>query len=220
MSDAPAREVSLKETKLVGKAVRRREDPRLLAGRGRFVDDIALPGMLHAQFVRSTVAHAELASVDVSAVREVPGVVAVFTAEDLELGDIVAQLGRPLSEFVPTAMPVLARDKVRYVGEPIAIVVARDAYAAEDGLEAAKVAYATLPPVMSEEAAFADGAPLVHAEAARNTLVDVSLFATEGIDGVFDSAPCVVEVDTRTGRQNALPLETRGAVAQIGRAHV
>ncbi|WP_405952932.1 xanthine dehydrogenase family protein molybdopterin-binding subunit [Streptomyces prunicolor] len=206
-------EVPLNDSKLVGKAVRRREDPRLLSGRGRFVDDIALPGMLHAQFVRSTVAHAELASVDVSAVLEVPGVVAVFTAEDLGLGDIVAQLGRPLSEFVPTAMPVLARDKVRYVGEPIAIVVARDAYAAEDGLEAAKVSYATLPPVMSEEAAFADGAPLVHAEAARNTLVDVSLFATEGIDRIFASAPCVVEVDTRTGRQNALPLETRGAVA-------
>ncbi|MFF5009390.1 xanthine dehydrogenase family protein molybdopterin-binding subunit [Streptomyces phaeochromogenes] len=208
MSNTP-----LSEGKLVGKAVRRREDPRLLAGRGRFVDDIALPGMLHAQFVRSTVAHAELASVDVSAVVEVPGVVAVFTAEDLELADIVAQLGRPLSEFVPTAMPVLARDKVRYVGEPIAIVVARDAYAAEDGLEAAKVSYATLPPVMSEEAAFADGAPLVHTEAAHNTLVDVSLFATEGIDRIFEAAPCVVEVDTRTGRQNALPLETRGAVA-------
>ncbi|MCX5240885.1 xanthine dehydrogenase family protein molybdopterin-binding subunit [Streptomyces prunicolor] len=206
-------EVPLDDSKLVGKAIRRREDPRLLAGRGRFVDDIALPGMLHAQFVRSTVAHAELASVDVSAVLEVPGVVAVFTAEDLELGDIVAQLGRPLSEFVPTAMPVLAREKVRYVGEPIAIVVARDAYAAEDGLEAAKVSYVTLPPVMSEEAAFAADAPLVHAEAARNTLVDVSLFATDGIDGIFDSAPCVVEVDTRTGRQNALPLETRGAVA-------
>lgn len=208
MSNTP-----LSEGKLVGKAVRRREDPRLLAGRGRFVDDIALPGMLHAQFVRSTVAHAELASVDVSAVVEVPGVVAVFTAEDLELGDIVAQLGRPLSEFVPTAMPVLARDKVRYVGEPIAIVVARDAYAAEDGLEAAKVSYATLPPVMSEEAAFADGAPLVHTEAAHNTLVDVSLFATNGIDRIFEAAPCLVEVDTRTGRQNALPLETRGAVA-------
>ncbi|MEV0477277.1 hypothetical protein AB0I50_46860, partial [Streptomyces prunicolor] len=94
-------EVPLNDSKLVGKAIRRREDPRLLAGRGRFVDDIALPGMLHAQFVRSTVAHAELASVDVSAVLEVPGVVAVFTAEDLELGDIVAQLGRWLSVTRP-----------------------------------------------------------------------------------------------------------------------
>ncbi|WP_257004193.1 xanthine dehydrogenase family protein molybdopterin-binding subunit [Streptomyces sp. SA15] len=203
----------MSERKLVGRAVPRREDPRLLSGRGRFVDDIALPGMLHAQFVRSTVAHAEIATVDLSAVREVPGIIAAFTADDLALGDIVAQLGRPLTEFVPTAMPVLARDKVRYVGEPIAVVVARDAYAAEDGLEAAKVSYTTLPPVTSEEAALAPGAPLVHAEAAHNTLVDVSLFATDGIDEVFESAPCVVEVDTRTGRQNALPLETRGVVA-------
>ncbi|TGB09160.1 xanthine dehydrogenase family protein molybdopterin-binding subunit [Streptomyces sp. MZ04] len=199
--------------RLVGRSVARREDPRLLTGRGRFVDDIALPGMLHAQFVRSTVAHGEITSVDLTAVREVPGVVAAFAADDLELTDITAQLGRPPAEFVPTAMPVLARDRVRYVGEPVAIVVARDAYAAEDGLEAAKVAYAVLPPVTSEAQALADGAPLVHAEAARNTLVDVSLFATDGIDEIFDTAAHVVRVESRTGRQNALPLETRGAVA-------
>ncbi|MHC5263721.1 xanthine dehydrogenase family protein molybdopterin-binding subunit [Streptomyces sp. UC4497] len=198
---------------LTGRSVARREDPRLLSGRGRFVDDIALPGMLHAQFVRSTVAHGEIASVDLTAVREVPGVVAAFTAEDLDLTDITAELGRPRSEFVPTAMPVLARDRVRYVGEPVAIVVARDAYAAEDGLEAAKVRYTTLPPVTSENEALAPGAPLVHEEAPRNTLVDVSLFATEGIDEVFAAASCVVHVESRTGRQNALPLETRGAVA-------
>lgn len=198
----------------VGASVPRREDPRLLAGRGRFVDDIALPGMLHAQFVRSPVAHAQVVAVDLDAVREVPGVVAAFSAADLGLGDIVALLDRPPHEFVPTAMPVLARDKVRYVGEPVAIVVARDPYAAEDGLEAAVVEYAELEPVVSDTAALADGAPLVHAEAARNTLVDVSLFATEGIDDVFADAPCVVRVRSKTGRQNALPLETRGVVAE------
>ncbi|MEV0318250.1 xanthine dehydrogenase family protein molybdopterin-binding subunit [Streptomyces sp. NPDC050658] len=203
----------MNQGRLVGRSVARREDPRLLTGRGRFVDDIALPGMLHAQFVRSTVAHGEIVSVDLTAVREVPGVVAAFTADDLALTDITAQLGRPLSEFVPTAMPVLARDRVRYVGEPVAIVVARDAYAAEDGLEAAKVGYAALPPVTSEEAALAPDAPLLHADAARNTLVDVSLFATEGIDEIFDAAAHVVRVESRTGRQNALPLETRGVVA-------
>ncbi|GAA3149075.1 xanthine dehydrogenase family protein molybdopterin-binding subunit [Streptomyces rectiviolaceus] len=203
----------VKEGQLVGTSVSRREDPRLLTGRGRFVDDIALPGMLHAQFVRSTVAHGEITSVDLTAVRDVPGVVAAFTADDLELTDITAQLGRPLSEFVPTAMPVLARRRVRYVGEPVAIVVARDAYAVEDGLEAAKVSYAPLVPVTSEEAALAPGAPLVHEEAARNTLVNVSLFATDGIDEVFDAAAHVVHVESRTGRQNALPLETRGVVA-------
>ncbi|ATL80852.1 xanthine dehydrogenase family protein molybdopterin-binding subunit [Streptomyces malaysiensis subsp. malaysiensis] len=200
--------------RLVGRSVARREDPRLLSGRGRFVDDIELPGMLHAQFVRSTVAHGTITEIDLTRVRQVPGVVAAFTAADLELGDITARLGRPLSEFVPTAMPVLARDRVRYVGEPVAVVIARDPYLAEDGLEAARVTYAPLPPITCEEQALAPDAPRVHAEAAENTLVDVSLFATEGIDEIFDQAPCVVHVDVRTGRQNALPLETRGAVAQ------
>lgn len=199
--------------KLVGRSVPRREDPRLLTGRGRFVDDIALPGMLHAQFVRSTVAHGEIVSVDLSAVLQVPGVVAAFTADDLQLGDIVAELGRPLSEYVPTAMPVLARDRVRYVGEPVAVVVARDPYAAEDGLEAAKVRYSILPAITSEEQALAPDATRLHEEASNNTLVDVSLFATDGIDDIFAGAHCVVDVETRTGRQNALPLETRGAVA-------
>ncbi len=198
----------------VGASVPRREDPRLLAGRGRFVDDIHLAGMLHAAFVRSSEAHAEIVSVDLTEVREVPGVVAAFDAADLELHDIVALLDRPAQEFVPTAMPVLAKDKVRYVGEPIAIVIARDPYTAEDGLEAAVVEYAPLPPVVSEDAALADGAALVHEEAPRNTLVDVSLFATEGIDAMFDGAHTVVEVGSRTGRQNALPLETRGVVAE------
>jgi carbon-monoxide dehydrogenase large subunit len=197
----------------VGSSVGRREDPRLVSGRGRFTDDIELPGMLHAQFVRSTVAHAEVTSVDFTDVRQVPGVVAVFSAADLKLADITARLGRPLSEFVPTAMPVLAREKVRYVGEPLAVVVARDAYAAEDGVEAAKVTYDTLPPVTGEAQALAPGAPLVHEEAEANTLLDVSMFATPGIEEVFGQAPCVVRVETRTGRQNALPLETRGVVA-------
>ncbi|MEU8475210.1 xanthine dehydrogenase family protein molybdopterin-binding subunit [Streptomyces hygroscopicus] len=205
---------SARDDQLVGRSVARREDPRLLSGRGRFVDDIELPGMLHAQFVRSTVAHGTITGIDLTRVRQVPGVIAAFTAADLELGDITARLDRPPSEFVPTAMPVLARDRVRYVGEPVAVVVARDPYVAEDGLEAAAVTYAPLAPIRCEEQALAPGAPRVHAEAAGNTLVDVSLFATEGIDEVFDQAPCVVHVDVRTGRQNALPLETRGAVAR------
>lgn len=197
----------------VGASVGRREDPRLVSGRGRFTDDIDLPGMLHAQFVRSTAAHATVTSLDLSAVRQVPGVVAAFSAEDLGLADITARLGRPPAEFVPTAMPVLARDRVRYAGEPLAVVVARDAYAVEDGLEAARVTYEVRTPVTSEEQALAEGAPLVHDEASANTLLDVSMFATEGIDTTFDEAPCVVHVESRTGRQNALPLETRGVVA-------
>ncbi|GAA2065768.1 xanthine dehydrogenase family protein molybdopterin-binding subunit [Streptomyces albiaxialis] len=198
---------------LVGASVGRREDPRLLTGRGRFTDDIRLPSMLYAAFVRATVAHATVTSLDLSAVRDVPGVVAAFCADDLELGDITARLGRPAAEFVPTSMPVLARDRVRYAGEPLAVVVARDPYAAEDGIEAARVTYETRTAVTSDAQALAPGAPLVHDEAAANTLVDVSMFATEGIDEVFAGAHQVVGVESRTGRQNALPLETRGAVA-------
>jgi carbon-monoxide dehydrogenase large subunit len=169
--------------------------------------------MLHAQFVRSTVAAGTVTAVDLSGTLAVSGVVAAFTAHDLEMGDVTAVLDRPLSEFVPTAMPVLARDKVRYVGEPIAIVIAEDPYAVEDGLEAAKVIYQAGTPVLSDEQALAPGAPLVHEAATANTLVDVSMFATEGIDRIFAGASCVVNVRAKTGRQNALPLETRGVVA-------
>ncbi|MFG2662576.1 xanthine dehydrogenase family protein molybdopterin-binding subunit, partial [Streptomyces sp. NPDC048425] len=202
------------DTPLVGTAVPRREDPRLLTGQGRFVDDIQVPHMLHAQFVRASVASGRITSLDLSAVREVPGVVAAFTAQDLELKGITAGLHRPVEEYVPTEMPVLAGDRVRFVGEPLAIVIAEDPYAAEDGIEAAKVTYDVFPPVLDEEAALADGAPLVHERAAHNTLLDVSLFATEGIDEIFAGAACTVRVESRTGRQNALPLETRGALAQ------
>ncbi|MFG2005259.1 xanthine dehydrogenase family protein molybdopterin-binding subunit [Spirillospora sp. NPDC048911] len=197
----------------VGSSVGRREDPRLLTGRGRFVDDIHVPRMLHAQFVRSTVAAGTVVLIDLSATLAVPGVVAAYTAADLEIGDVTAMLDRPPSEFVPTAMPVLARDRVRYVGEPLAIVLAEDPYAVEDGLEAARVTYDAGAPVLSDEAALAPGAPLVHDAATANVLVDVSMFATEGIGRILDEAPCVVRVRAKTGRQNALPLETRGAVA-------
>lgn len=201
----------------VGASVPRREDPRLLAGRGRFVDDIHLTGMLHAGFVRSTVAHAVITGLDLSATREVPGVVAAYTAADLDLDDMVALLDRPLNEFVPTAMPILARDKVRFVGEPLALVVAQDPYILEDGIEAALVTYDTLQAAVSEETALAPGAPRVHDEAPENVLVDVSMFDTPGVDDAFDDAETgngvVVEVLTHSSRQNALPLETRGVVA-------
>ena len=199
--------------RFVGASVPRREDPRMLTGRGRFVDDIRLPGLLHAQFVRSRVAAGVVTAIDLSAVLAVPGVVAAYTAADLDLIGITAVLDRPRVEFVPTEMPILARDRVRFAGEPLAIVIAEDPYAAEDGIEAAAVTYAAHTPVTSAEQALEADAPRVHDEAPNNVLVDVSMFATEGIDEVFAAAPCVVRVQARTGRQNAVPLETRGAVA-------
>lgn len=201
----------------VGASVSRREDPRLLTGRGRFVDDIHLTGMLHACFARSTVAHAMITRIDLSATLAVDGVVAAYTAADLNLGDIVALLDRPPEEFAPTAMPILAREKVRFVGEPVVLIIARDPGSAEDGAEAAVVDYEPLTAVVSEESALAEGAPLVHEEAPGNVLLDVSMFDTPGVDAAFEAASagrgCVVEVVTKSARQNALPLETRGVVA-------
>jgi carbon-monoxide dehydrogenase large subunit len=199
--------------RFVGASVPRLEDPRLLTGRGRFVDDIRPVGLLHAQFVRSRVASGVVTSIDLSAVLSVPGVVAAYPAAELDVIGITATLDRPLTEFVPTEMPILAGDRVRFAGEPLAIVIAEDPYAAEDGVEAAVVTYQAHAPVTTAEQALEPGAPLVHDEAANNVLLDVSMFATEGIDEVFAEAACVVRVQTRTGRQNAVPLETRGVVA-------
>ncbi|MHC1559551.1 xanthine dehydrogenase family protein molybdopterin-binding subunit [Actinomycetospora sp. C-140] len=201
-----------KRGRWVGASIPRHEDPRLLTGRGRFVDDIALPGMLHAGFVRATVAHGHLTDVDLTATRAVPGVVAAFAAGDLALGDVVALLDRPAAEFTPTAMPVLAKDKVRFVGEPVAIIIARNPYAVEDGIESAVVSYDVVDAVVDEATAFA-AATTVHDEAPDNVLLDVSMFDTPGVDEGFADAAVTVEVTTRSGRQNALPLETRGAVA-------
>ncbi|WP_433802576.1 xanthine dehydrogenase family protein molybdopterin-binding subunit [Actinomycetospora sp. CA-084318] len=196
----------------VGASIPRHEDPRLLTGRGRFVDDIALTGMLHAGFVRATVAHAHVTTIDLAATRAVGGVVAAYDAADLALGDIVALLDRPAEEFTPTAMPILAKDKVRFVGEPLAIVIARDPYAVEDGIEAAVVEYETLDAIVDEETALRATAR-VHDEAPDNVLLDVSMFDTPGVDEAFAHAHVTVEVTTHSGRQNALPLETRGVVA-------
>lgn len=197
----------------VGSSIRRREDPRLLTGSGRFVDDISLPGLLHAQFVRSTIAAGTVSSLNLSAAQSIKGVRAAWDAGDLALRGIVATLDRPLAEFVPTEMPILADAVVRFVGEPLAIVVATDQYLVEDAIEAVTVQYEPGVAVTAIDEALCESAPLVHAGAARNTLVDVSLFDTEGTDEAFASAAVVVRVRSKTGRQNALPIETRGVLA-------
>lgn len=198
----------------VGASVRRREDPRLLTGAGRFVDDIDLVGQLHAQFVRSRVAFGRIREVDLEATRAVPGVVAAFAADDLVMAPITALLDRPIEQFRPTEMPVLAHDTVRFIGEPVAIVLARTPHAAEDGVEAARVEYETWAAIVSADAARAEGARRLHDGAPDNVLIDVSLFDTPGVDDAFGRAAHVVEVSIDTGRQNALPMETRAALAQ------
>ena len=132
--------------RMVGARVQRVEDPRLLTGRGDYVDD--RPGDLHVAFRRSEHAHARIGSVDASAALAMPGVVAAFDAE--ALAGVVAPLRATsrMRDYHATELPVLARGKVRYVGEPIVAVVARDRYAAEDGAELVEVECDPLPPVV------------------------------------------------------------------------
>ncbi|WP_216215979.1 xanthine dehydrogenase family protein molybdopterin-binding subunit [Amycolatopsis aidingensis] len=154
----------------VGRARLRKEDARLITGRTRWTDNIALPGMLHLAVLRSPLAHARITSLDVSAARELPGVIAVYTAADL---DPEGQIGMPCAWPITEDMkhprrPVLAADTVNFAGEGVAVVVARSAYEAQDALEAIEVDYDELPVVLGMEDALAEGAPLVHEELGTN----------------------------------------------------
>lgn len=195
----------------IGRRVQRLEDPYLLTGRGTFLDDLDPRGTLHVAFVRSTVAAARVARLDLSGALAVPGVVAAFGADQLGDLGLRAILERP--EFVPTDMPGLARDRVRHVGEPVAAVVATSSYAAEDGIEAVVVEYDEERALVDVDAAMEPGAPLVHDEVPGNALLDVSLSFGDDIDGAFASAAEVVDVSISSGRLSALPLEGRAFLA-------
>jgi len=196
----------------IGQPVRRVEDRYLLTGRGRFVGDLEPPGTLHLALVRSYVASAAIEAIDASAAVSLPGVAAVITAAELAgVAPLRGVLARP--EFVATDMPILAADRVRHVGEPIAAVLAESAYLAEDAAELVEVSYGELPAVVSAGEALAPGAAAVHEAAPGNVLVDVSPMSTPGLDGIFASAAHVVQVAVSTGRITAAPLEGRVCLA-------
>ena len=147
---------------LIGASVKRKEDPRLLTGRGKYVADFRLPGMLHAAVLRSAHANARLRAIEVSRALAIPGVVTVITARDLgSAGRIPVRLG-PRPSLVACLQPPLAVEKVRYVGEPVAVVIATSRYLAEDGLEHVGVEYESLPSVADARRAIEPGAPVLH----------------------------------------------------------
>src|SRR5204863_4329365 len=149
-------------TPAIGRSVRRIEDRRLLTGRGKYAADFRLPGMLHAAVLRSPPAHARLHAIRAKAALGSPGVVAVVTAEDLgAFGRIPVRLG-PRPSVVACLQPPLAREKVRYVGEPVAFVVAESRYVAEDALELVEVNYDTLPAVTDARRAAESNTPVLH----------------------------------------------------------
>ena len=198
----------------MGNSVPRKEDPALLTGHTRFTDEIRLPGMLHLALLRSPHAHAKVLSVDASAAKEQPGVVAVFTGEDLA-EEWVAGIptGWPVTEDIkiPDHWP-LARGEVNHVGDGVAVVVATDRYRAQDALEFIEVDYEVLPAVVDVEAALEDGAPLVHEEFGTNECYTWPL-GTGDIDQAFESADVVVK--GRYVQQRLIPsaIEPRAVVA-------
>ena len=207
--------------KYFGAAVRRREDPRFLRGEGRFIDDVTLPGLLHAAFLRSPHAHATLTRVRTDAARTMPGVVAVFTHADL------ARWMKPLPLFgaPPPGLAAavkfdirqapqyaLAKERVRYVGEIVAMVVADDRGRAEDAVEAIEVEYAALPAAADMLSAAEAGAPLVHPEWGTNVAVAFR-HAIGNADRALASADVVIEETFRIQRYVGMPLEGRGVVA-------
>ncbi len=201
-------------TRWFGARVQRIEDPRLLRGKGTYVDDIDLPEMLHAGFLRSTHARARILNIDTSAARVLPGVHLVLTASDL--GEVL----EPSPLLVPhhaltqprTQLP-LALNEVHYVGEAVAMVVADSRYIAEDALDLIDVEYDPLPVVHSLEVASAKDAPLVHADVPDNIAAHLVQVVGDP-DTVFASAPHVERETLLMDRGAAMPMECRGVLAR------
>lgn len=183
-----------------------------MTGRGRYVSDVALPGLLEAAFVRSTRAHALIRGIDIAAAAASPGVVAVILAADLEGVALPLRARNGTPGYSECDMPILASDKVRLAGEPVALVVADSRYRAEDAAQLVSVDYEDLPPVLSIEAALADGAPAIHDEVPDN-LFNRFETTTGDLDSAFDEADELVEVEIRQQRYCAVPMEARVAIA-------
>ena len=207
--------------KLVGARVKRREDPRLIQGRGTYVDDITLPSLRHLAFKRSDVAHGRIRSVDVRAAEAMPGVEAVFT------GAQIAELIDPMPIWTPFPSPAyhaIATDVVRFVGEPVAVVVAADRYLARDAADAIVVDYEMLPAVVDPELAMKGQPACIHEDFENNLAVpflpsgtgvspDMTVVDDSAIDEAFSNAEVVISQRMVNQRLAPSPMEPRGVVA-------
>ncbi|HZD17160.1 MAG TPA: xanthine dehydrogenase family protein molybdopterin-binding subunit, partial [Actinomycetota bacterium] len=207
----------------IGRPVRRREDDRLVRGGGRFVADVRHPDELHVAFVRSPLAHARILGIDAGEALARPGVIGVFAARDLPRGPLPPFLwDRPneklvgaLEPFVrPCHPPLLADDRVRFVGQALAVVVAESRYLAEDAGELVQVDYDPLPPVPTLEEATRPDAPLLHDGWTDNVAVTFTVRKGD-VEASFAVADVVVDERFEVQRQAGLPLETRGAAAIV-----
>jgi len=208
----------------IGASVKRREDQRLLTGEGRFADDFNGLGQAHAAFVRSPHAHADVLAIDAAPAKAVAGVLAVFTGHDLAadgvggIPTLIAERGgnirsRDGSPFAEPTWLALATDRVRHVGEPIAMVVATTPAQARDGAEAVVVRYAARPAVVDAVAALGDGAPQLHAVATRNRVYDWECGDAAATDRAFASAAYVTRLTLVDNRLITCFMEPRAAFA-------
>jgi CO/xanthine dehydrogenase Mo-binding subunit len=199
-------------TMLFGQRIKRREDPRLLAGKGRYVADLRVPGTAHAALLRSPHAHARIVQVDLDEARRAPGVLLAAAGRDL------GPFARPLPQVVPhpalrSAMPMpLAVDRARFVGEAVAVVVAGDRYQAEDALERIRVEYDPLPAVVDPARALAQGAPVLHEALGDNLAARWSVRSAD-VDAALATADHVLRERFVIVRGTAAFLETRGLLA-------
>lgn len=195
-----------------GTPVKRREDPRLITGSATFIDDIALPGTLHMAFVRSPHAHARIGAIDASEALALPGVVAIFT------GDEVAAFAPdfpPNGGYRQPPRHLLAREKVRRVGEPVAAVLAESRYLAADAAELVQVEWEPLPAVTDPEEALAEGAPQLWDDFPGNSLVRDAPFGGGDVDAAFAEADVIIRQRMSCARLAPSAIETRGVVASF-----
>jgi aerobic carbon-monoxide dehydrogenase large subunit len=200
----------------IGHSVERKEDARFIRGKGTYVDDVSLPGMLHMELLRSPFAHARIRSIDTSAAAALPGVVAVVT------GELMAEHGLA---WMPTlsgdTQAVLATDKVRFQGQEVAAVVAEDLYIARDALELIEVDYEPLPAIIDPDQALDEGAPVIRDDKEgqdSNHIYHWESGDAEATERAFAEADKVVEIDTHYPRCHPAPLECCGCVADVNPA--
>jgi carbon-monoxide dehydrogenase large subunit len=205
----------------IGAALPRKEDRRFLTGHGRYVDDIEIPGALHACFVRSPHPHAKIRSIKTDESRKLKGVVAVYTGRDLAQWTTPLRMAPPIEGLHPVEMTTLPIDKVRFHGDPVACVIAESRYVAEDAAELVEVDYEPLPAVASLAQALLENAPRVD-ESLPSNVVSVQKFSTGDPAARKREAFKVVASEFHQGRMTHLPIETRGlaAVWDEGRQHL
>ncbi|HEY7759402.1 MAG TPA: molybdopterin cofactor-binding domain-containing protein, partial [Burkholderiales bacterium] len=208
----------------IGEAVKRREDYRFLTGAGQYTDDVQVNGQTYAVFVRSPHAHAKIRRIDTSKARKAPGVVGVFTGEDvanakiagLPCGWLITDVnGQPMKE---PPHPVLAQGKVRYVGDHVAVVIAETQLQARDAAELVEVDYEVLPAVVDVAAARKPGAPAIHDIAPDNTCYVWALGDKGAVDKAFASAHQVTKLEFVNNRLIPNAMEPRSALASYSRA--